>query len=80
MHQQIPHESAILHVTGEALYVDDLPSSPTLLTGRVVYSPHAHARIVSYRPDEGDERSGGRGRAVRKGHSGPQSDGTGREG
>jgi xanthine dehydrogenase large subunit len=48
MHQQIPHESASLHVTGEALYIDDLPSSPSLLIGRVVYSPHAHARIVSY--------------------------------
>jgi xanthine dehydrogenase large subunit len=48
MHQQIPHESAALHVTGEALYIDDLPSSPSLLIGRVVYSPHAYARIVSY--------------------------------
>jgi len=48
MHQQIPHESAALHVTGEALYIDDLPSSPSLLIGRVVYSPYAHARIVSY--------------------------------
>jgi xanthine dehydrogenase large subunit len=48
MHPQIPHESAVLHVTGEALYIDDLPSSPTTLTGRVVYSPLAHARIVSY--------------------------------
>lgn len=48
MHQQIPHESATLHVSGEALYIDDLPSSPTTLIGRVVYSPHAHARIVSY--------------------------------
>jgi xanthine dehydrogenase large subunit len=48
MHQQIPHESAALHVTGEALYIDDLASSPSLLIGRVVYSPYAHARIVSY--------------------------------
>ena len=48
MHQQIPHESAALHVTGEALYIDDLPSSPSLLVGRVVYSPHAHARVVSF--------------------------------
>ena len=47
-HHQIPHESASLHVTGEALYIDDLPSSPSLLVGRVVYSPHAHARIVSF--------------------------------
>ncbi len=48
MHQQIPHESASLHVSGEAMYIDDLPTSPTLLVGRVVCSPHAHARIVSY--------------------------------
>ena len=48
MHQQIPHESAALHVTGEALYIDDLSSSPSLLVGRVVSSPHAHARIASY--------------------------------
>lgn len=48
MHQQMPHESAVLHVTGEALYIDDIPSSPSTLTGRVVYSPHAHARIVSF--------------------------------
>jgi xanthine dehydrogenase large subunit len=48
MHQQIPHESASLHVTGEALYVDDLPASSSLLLGRVVCSPHAHARIVSF--------------------------------
>jgi xanthine dehydrogenase large subunit len=48
MSQPIPHESAVLHVTGEAQYVDDLPASESLLVGRVVYSPHAHARIVSF--------------------------------
>ncbi len=48
MSQQIPHESAILHVTGEARYIDDLPASDNLLLGRVVYSPHAHARIISF--------------------------------
>ena len=48
MTQQIPHESAVHHVTGEARYIDDLPASPSLLVGRVVYSPHAHARIVSF--------------------------------
>ncbi len=42
------HESAILHVTGQANYVDDLPTSAQTLTGRVVYSPHAHANIVSF--------------------------------
>ena len=44
----MPHESAALHVTGEALYIDDIPSSPSTLVGRVVYSPYAHARIVSF--------------------------------
>jgi len=41
------HESAELHVTGNALYVDDIPSPPGLLAGYVVYSPHARARIRS---------------------------------
>ncbi len=48
MPEQIPHESAVLHVTGEARYIDDLPVGESLLIGRVVYSPHAHARIVSF--------------------------------
>jgi xanthine dehydrogenase large subunit len=43
-----PHESAIRHVTGEAVYIDDLPVHDQLLVGRVVYSRHAHARIRSY--------------------------------
>ena len=43
-----PHESAALHVTGEAVYVDDIPVNDQLLVGRVVYSPHAHAKITSF--------------------------------
>jgi xanthine dehydrogenase large subunit len=43
-----PHDSAVLHVTGEAVYVDDIPVSDRLLVGRVVVSPHAHARIRSF--------------------------------
>ena len=42
------HESAKYHVTGEAIYVDDMQVSVQLLYGKVVYSPHAHARILSY--------------------------------
>src|ERR1051326_2142112 len=42
------HESAALHVSGEAVYVDDIPVNQQLLAGRVVYSPHAHARIKSF--------------------------------
>jgi len=50
MHMQntVFHESAELHVSGEAVYVDDIPVSSQLLVGRVVYSSHAHARIRSF--------------------------------
>ncbi len=44
----IIHESAIKHVTGEAIYVDDMPISDQLLFGRVVYSLFAHAKIKSF--------------------------------
>ena len=44
----IPHESAAYHVTGEAVYIDDMPVNEKLLHGRVVYSRHAHARIKSF--------------------------------
>ncbi len=44
----VPHESAVHHVTGKAVYVDDIPVNDQLLVGRVVYSPYAHARIVSF--------------------------------
>jgi xanthine dehydrogenase molybdopterin binding subunit len=43
-----PHESGEKHVTGEAVYIDDIPVNAQLLVGRIVYSPHAHARIVSF--------------------------------
>ncbi len=42
----IPHESASLHVTGEALYTDDLILRyPNLLHAWPVQAPHAHAHI-----------------------------------
>jgi len=40
------HESAIKHVTGEAVYINDMQFDG-LLTGHIVKSPHAYARIVS---------------------------------
>ncbi len=44
----IPHESARGHVTGGALYTDDLVTRfPGLLHAWPVQAPHAHARIVS---------------------------------
>jgi len=41
------HESAIRHVTGKSVYVDDIPVNGLLLHGHVVFSPHAHARVVN---------------------------------
>ncbi len=41
-----PHESARLHVTGEANYADDLTAGQGMLEVWPVCSPHAHARLV----------------------------------
>jgi len=41
-----PHESAHLHVTGEANYTDDLAARREVLEVWPVCSPHAHARIL----------------------------------
>jgi xanthine dehydrogenase large subunit len=42
----LPHESARGHVTGEALYTDDLLARfPNLLHAWPVTAPHAHARV-----------------------------------
>ena len=43
----VPHESARGHVTGTALYTDDLVGRfPQLLHAWPVVSPHAHARVL----------------------------------
>jgi xanthine dehydrogenase large subunit len=45
--QAIPHESAREHVTGRAVYTDDLlPRYPQALHAWPVQAPHAHAHIV----------------------------------
>jgi xanthine dehydrogenase large subunit len=47
----LPHESAALHVTGQALYTDDLVHrTPRVLHAHPVCSPHAHARITRLDP------------------------------
>ncbi|MCK4678641.1 MAG: xanthine dehydrogenase molybdopterin binding subunit [Bacteroidales bacterium] len=48
MNKQQLHDSALQHVTGEAVYVNDIDSHARLLTGHVVFSPFAHANIISY--------------------------------
>jgi xanthine dehydrogenase large subunit len=44
-HASVRHESAVGHVTGRALYIDDMPATPDMLEAALVLSPHAHARI-----------------------------------
>ncbi len=41
------HESARAHVQGSAEYVDDRPREARELTVGLLWSPHAHARVVS---------------------------------
>jgi xanthine dehydrogenase large subunit len=44
----VPHESAVGHVTGTALYTDDLLARyPGLLHAWPVLAPHSHARLLS---------------------------------
>ncbi len=43
----VHHDSAALHVSGRARFLDDIPEPPGLLHAAVVLSPHAHARILS---------------------------------
>lgn len=46
--QAVPHESAHGHVSGEALYTDDLLSRfPQLLHAWPVLAPHAHAHLIT---------------------------------
>ncbi len=43
----VPHDSASKHVSGRAVYIDDMPEPPGLLHAFIGLSPHAHARIKS---------------------------------
>lgn len=48
MTEKILHDSAVKHVTGEAVFVNDIVLNEEPLTGYVYYSTQAHARIKSY--------------------------------
>ncbi|MCW2792262.1 MAG: xanthine dehydrogenase molybdopterin binding subunit, partial [Nocardioides sp.] len=49
--QAVPHESAALHVTGHALFTDDLVQrTHDVLHAHPVCSPHAHARVTRLDP------------------------------
>jgi xanthine dehydrogenase large subunit len=42
----VPHDSASLHVSGTALYIDDMPEPRALLHAYIGLSTQAHARII----------------------------------
>ncbi|HET7436533.1 MAG TPA: xanthine dehydrogenase molybdopterin binding subunit, partial [Thermoanaerobaculia bacterium] len=48
----VPHDSARGHVTGESIYIDDMPPQAGELLVDFVWSPYAHARIVSIDTNE----------------------------
>lgn len=54
----LKHDSAIKHVTGKSIYVNDLHVSPTQLMGRVVYSKYAHAFIKRIDTREAEKMQG----------------------
>ena len=43
---ELPHESARLHVTGEAVYTDDIPELRGTLYAALVTSPVAHGELI----------------------------------
>jgi len=45
MSENIYHDSAIKHITGESVYIDDMLVNEQLLLGKVYFSRHAHAKI-----------------------------------
>ena len=59
MNQQVPHESAEGHVSGSALYTDDLCLRfPDLLHAWPVTAPHAHARLLHLNTSDAIKLSG----------------------
>ena len=60
----LPHDSAHLHVTGQAAYTDDLPEPRDLLHIAVGMSQQAHARIKSIDLDAVNEAPGVRASLV----------------
>jgi xanthine dehydrogenase molybdopterin-binding subunit B len=42
--KSLPHDSAVLHVTGKSEFIDDIPSFPNELYVEVVMSAKADAR------------------------------------
>lgn len=54
----LPHDSAIKHVTGESVYVNDINIGDQMLYGHLVWSKHAFAKIKSVDFKEALKHSG----------------------
>ena len=46
MNKKVHHESSRQHVTGSAVYVNDMYDRHNMLIGKVIYSNHPHAKIT----------------------------------
>lgn len=55
---QVPHLSGLKHVTGEAVYVDDIPAYANEGHLALVLSTRAHAKLLSVDPSEALEMDG----------------------
>lgn len=55
--RRIPVEDALLKVTGEKEYFDDIRRSD-LLYGKILFSPYAHARILSINTEKAEKLPG----------------------
>ena len=55
--KRFPKTDAEEKVTGKAVYIHDL-KLPGMLIGKILYSPHAHARILSIDPSKAEKLPG----------------------
>ncbi len=69
VHRAVVHDSAARHVSGEAVYVDDVPELPGTLQIYIAMSERAHAQARLARCVRGEEGAGHRLRADRRRHS-----------
>ena len=52
VHTNVRHDSAVKHVSGKAVYIDDMPKPPGTQEVALLLSPHAHAKILSIETGE----------------------------
>jgi xanthine dehydrogenase molybdopterin binding subunit len=55
---KIFHESAAYHVSGKAVYIDDIQVSDQILNGYLYTSPYAHAKILKFDLSEARKTKG----------------------